>query len=232
MLNFFPGRMTHCLPNIIQRRVFFSAMPLQVNTCCYVIKHSISAHTGFLMGKIAHFKICGQIHQHASQLCAAPVTQNNLKPARTDWFNQLVVLSLEQCKPAEAYQQICLLSSYFEGFISQPNLTSKVSLHVKVISYFLSNSSEVKVHYDASKVSVATMSKRKFCVMWVKTGLLDQDWVYPECVGSSNGAQHGMLGTEGKQKDCFWNPVQLSLPYRTHKMPQRAKYSVAHGEQI
>lgn len=131
MLNFFPRRMTHCLPNIIQRRVFFSAMPLQVNTCCYVIKHSISAHTGFLMGKIAHFKICGQIHQHASQLCAAPVTQNNLKPARTDWFNQLVVLSLEQCKPAEAYQQICLLSSYFEGFISQPNLTSKVSLHVK-----------------------------------------------------------------------------------------------------
>lgn len=55
----FPGGWPHCLPNITQRRVF-SSHALQVNTCCYVIKHSVSAHTGFLTGKKRrHFKICG-----------------------------------------------------------------------------------------------------------------------------------------------------------------------------
>lgn len=130
MSDFFPKRMTHRLPNITQRR-FFSSHALQVNTCCYVIKHSVSAHTGFLMGKRRHFKICGEIHQHASQLCAAPVTQNNLKPAVTDSLKQLVAVPPEQCRTAEAYQQICLLSSSSEGCVSQNNLISEDYLSMR-----------------------------------------------------------------------------------------------------
>lgn len=35
------------------------------------------------------------------------------------------MVSLEQCKPAEAYQQTYHLSFDFEGFISQPDIISK-----------------------------------------------------------------------------------------------------------
>lgn len=50
-------------------------------------------------------------------------------PAVTDSLQQLVAVPPGQRRTAEAYQQICLLSSSSEGCVSQHNLISEVYLH-------------------------------------------------------------------------------------------------------